>query len=98
MEILKKQYKNIILVSIYTIVAIAVYTIWAHSVWGLWYVDLIVGFAILAIGVVVGYFYIKSELKKESISEVKVETVADSPSNDANESNVEEKNSIENQQ
>lgn len=66
MSIFKNQYKNIILVSVYTILAILVYTMWVHSVWALWYIDLIVGIVILAIGILIGFLYIKSEYKKNN--------------------------------
>lgn len=64
-ELWKKQYKNILLVLGYIIVACIVYGVWVHSVWNLWYVDFIVVLAVLAAGITVGYFYIKSELKNE---------------------------------
>lgn len=64
-DLWKKQYKNILLVLGYIVVACIVYGVWVHSVWKLWYVDFIVILAILAIGITIGYFYIKSELKNE---------------------------------
>ncbi len=65
-EIFKKQYKNIILILGYIIIACAVYGVWVHSIWYLWYVTLLVILAILAVGITIGYFYIKSEYNKES--------------------------------
>lgn len=63
-ELWKTQYKNILLVIGYIIIAAVVYGIWLHSVLKLWYVDVLVVLAIVAIGITIGYFYIKSEMNK----------------------------------
>lgn len=62
-EIWNKQYKNIILAICYTIIACCVYCVWVESLWHLWYVDMLVGLLVVALGCVIGYFFIKSELR-----------------------------------
>ncbi len=64
----KNQYKNILLVIGYIIVTSSVYGVWFHSLWHLWFVDVIIVLVIIAIGCVIGYFYIKSEMDKEKIN------------------------------
>lgn len=61
----KKFYSNLLLVLIYTAIAMTVYIVWFDSMWHLWYIDMITGIVILAIGGVLGYFYIKSEMNKD---------------------------------
>ena len=63
-EFFKRQYKNIIMVSIYLIMANVVYIIWLNDLWHLWYVDLLVCLAITSLGLFIGYKYIMSEEKK----------------------------------
>ncbi len=63
MEILKKIYKKLILVSCYTLIASLVYGYWFHTLWHLWYVTLLTILGIVAIGAVIGYFYIKNDIK-----------------------------------
>jgi len=74
----KKFYSNLLLVLIYTAIAMTVYIVWFDSMWHLWYIDMITGIVILAIGGVLGYFYIKSEMnkdeKKPEVKEEKKET------------------------
>ncbi len=72
-ELWKKQYKSILLVIGYIIVAATVYGVWVEALWNLWYVDLLVILAIIALGVTIGYFYIKSEVNKEKIDVEKKE-------------------------
>ncbi|MDE5856112.1 MAG: hypothetical protein K2H06_03595, partial [Anaeroplasmataceae bacterium] len=49
---------------VYTILASLVYGIWSYSAWHLWYVTLIIVIVIVGIGSVIGYFWIRSEIKK----------------------------------
>ncbi len=65
-DFVKKYYLNILLVVFYTAIAMTVYIIWFDSLWHLWYIDLITGVIIFAIGCVLGYFYVKSEVKKRT--------------------------------
>lgn len=98
-ELLKNQYKNVILVCVYTILAGAVYCMWAHSLWGLWYIDMIIGLVILAIGAVVGYFYISSEDKNEQKAKAKIQEPTSEIEAKVEENSLEEeKKPIENEQ
>lgn len=60
-ELLKNQYKNVILVICYIIVATVVYTVCADCIFDLWFIDVITAILMVALGVTIGYFYIKSE-------------------------------------
>lgn len=63
-EILKKQYKNVILVIGYIAATMAVYVVLVHNLCGYkWYLDLITAFGVLVLGLICGYFYIKAEYK-----------------------------------
>ncbi len=63
-EILKKQYKNVILVIGYIAATMAVYVVLVHNLCGYkWYLDLITAFGVLILGLICGYFYIKAEYK-----------------------------------
>lgn len=68
-DLIKKQYKNLILIAAYIIAAALVYGIWFNSIWHLWYINLITIVVIVAIGCLIGYFYLKSEMKKEEALE-----------------------------
>ena len=63
-EILKLEWKNLILVLAYILVAELVYITLMVTVVKLWYVTLIVGIAILLIGLLIGYLYIKSDYRR----------------------------------
>ena len=63
-EVLKLEWKNIILVLAYILVAELVYITLMVTVVKLWYVALIVGIAILLIGLLIGYLYIKSDYRR----------------------------------
>lgn len=63
-EIFKLEWKNLILVLAYIIVAELVYITLMVTVVKLWYVALIVGIAILLIGLLIGYLYIKSDYRR----------------------------------
>lgn len=94
-ELLKNQYKNVILVCCYIVVTTLVYTVSADCLWSIWWLDVIVGLLIAALGCYVGYRYIKSEeqirLKKLEEENNKVQEVVSEPS----EGEIEEKNSNE---
>lgn len=60
-ELLKNQYKNVILVCCYIIITTLVYTVSADCIFDIWYIDVIVGILVAALGVYIGYKYIKSE-------------------------------------
>ena len=65
LEVLKKQFNKIFQAVVYTTLLCLIYGIWSFKAWNLWYVTLLIVIAIVAIGVVVSYFWIKSEIKKE---------------------------------
>ena len=71
LEVLKKQFNKIFQAVVYTTLLCLIYGIWSFKAWNLWYVTLLIVIAIVAIGVVVSYFWIKSEIKKESSVEYK---------------------------
>lgn len=71
LEVLKKQFNKIFQAVVYTTLLCLIYGIWSFKAWNLWYVTLLIVIAIVAIGVVVSYFWIKSETKKESSVENK---------------------------
>ena len=71
LEVLKKQFNKIFQTVVYTTLLCLIYGIWSFKAWNLWYVTLLIVIAIVAIGVVVSYFWIKSEIKKESSVENK---------------------------
>jgi len=73
-EFIKKYYKDLLLVVGYTGVAMAVYIVWFESMWHLWYVDLITAILILGLGALIGYFYLKSIINKDSKENVKEES------------------------
>ena len=60
-ELLKNQYKNVILVCCYIIISTLVYTVSADCLWDIWWIDVIVGILIAALGCYIGYKFIKSE-------------------------------------
>ena len=60
-ELLKNQYKNVILVCCYIIISTLVYTVSADCLWDIWWIDEIVGILIAALGCYIGYKFIKSE-------------------------------------
>lgn len=66
---LKENYFNICLTFVYTLLASLVYGIWSYSAWHLWYVTFIIVLVICGIGSVIGYFWIKSEIRKKEVTE-----------------------------
>ena len=91
-DLIKKQYKNLILIAAYIIAAALVYSIWFNSIWHLWYINLITVFVIVTAGCVIGYFYLKSEIKKQEQLEAEKTEVVD---NNTVESTEVDKNTFE---
>lgn len=84
METLKKIYKKLLLVAAYTIIACIVYGYWFYIIWGKWYISLIIILVAIIIGGVIGYFYVKNDLKPETKEEPidtpkEMETVEEEP-------------------
>lgn len=76
LEHIKNNYINICVAIVYTTIASLVYGIWSYSAWHLWYVTFIIVIFIVGIGFVIGYFWIRSEIKKNlPKEEVKEETI-----------------------
>ena len=69
LKILKEQFNKILQCFIYTLIMCLIYGVWSYKAWELWYVTLIIVVAIVGIGVVVSYLWIKSEVKKQSTVE-----------------------------
>jgi phosphotransferase system glucose/maltose/N-acetylglucosamine-specific IIC component len=72
-ELWKNEKKNLILVFAYTVIALIVYCVWFESWWHRWYITLLTGLGVVIIGAVVGYFFIKSDIKAKNQKEQKVE-------------------------
>lgn len=74
------HWKELLIVGAYIVVASLVYGRLFHSLWKLWYVDVIIVLVIVAIGAIIGYFYIKGMDKEKEAQEkeldVKVEDVS----------------------
>lgn len=66
MDTLKKIYKKLLLVIIYTIIACTVYGYWFQVLWGKWYITLITVVIIVAAGAGIGYLYMKNDLKPKA--------------------------------
>ena len=62
-KFIKENYVNILTVFIYTLLASLVYGIWTYISWQLWYVTMFIVLLIVIAGIVIGYFWIKSEIK-----------------------------------
>ena len=60
----KKYFKHILMVAIYTILFLIIYIVWFESLWHLWYVDVITAIVILGLGITIGYFYLKGVVKE----------------------------------
>lgn len=65
-EIIKAHYKDILLVLGYIIVAEMIYITLVEDLWHLWYMNLLVGVGIFIIGIIGGYFYIKSVIEEKT--------------------------------
>ena len=74
LTLIKEQFNKIIQALIYTALACTIYGVWSWKAWNLWYVTLLIIIAFIAVGVVISYFWIKSEVKqkeKETVIENK---------------------------
>jgi arginine exporter protein ArgO len=76
-QIIKKEYKNLILVACYIVVAELVYIVLFNSffkekVW----VTLLVAFGVFLLGCLFGFLYIKDDLKEKKEKEIKETTEA----------------------
>ena len=65
LTIIKEQFNRIIQCIIYIVLMASIYGVWTWSLWNLWYITLVVVLAIVATGVVISYFWIKLEVKKQ---------------------------------
>lgn len=68
-DIIKSNYKDILLVIGYIIVAEMIYVVLANYLWAKWYINLIVAIIILVIGIVIGIFYVKSVINEKKNKE-----------------------------
>ncbi|MBO5711590.1 MAG: hypothetical protein J6R47_02025 [Acholeplasmatales bacterium] len=68
-EIIKKYYKDILLVVGYTVAATVIYGALFNNIWHIWWVNLITVLVIVIIGVIFGIFYIKHLIKKDTPQE-----------------------------
>lgn len=87
MDLLKKHKIKLLISLAYIIVALLVYVVWFQILWQLWFVDVLVGLAIVAIGVLICFLWIKAEEKK-AIDERKAEEME--------KTNIEETKPVEN--
>ena len=71
MEIIKKEYKAILLVLGYISFAELVYITLMVNLTHKWYLAVIVGLAILIVGSIIGFFYVKGEYRKHKETEEK---------------------------
>ena len=72
-EIIKSQLNNILLVIGYIAVALAVYITLSISLGWPWWATTLISLAIIIAGVIIGYFFIKMEIKAKDKEEVKTE-------------------------
>ncbi len=68
-DIIKSNYKDILLVIGYIIVAEMIYVVLANYLWAKWYINLIVAIIILGIGIVIGFYYVKSVINEKKNKE-----------------------------
>ncbi len=68
-KIIKNQYKNILIVLGYIAVALAVYITMTISFKLAWWIILLISLAIIIVGAVIGYFFIKGEMKTQNNNE-----------------------------
>ena len=71
-EIIKKEYKNLILIACYIVVAELVYVVLFNSFFKekIW-VTLLVAFGVFLFGCLFGFLYIKDDLKEKQEKEIK---------------------------
>ena len=67
--LLKNHWKELAIVFVYILVACLAYGVWFNSLWHKWYINLITIIVIIAIGVVIGFFYIKGMDKEKAKEE-----------------------------
>ena len=91
-ELIKNQYKNLILVLCYMTLSTLVYVVAAECIWEIWWLDVIVGLIVIGIGIYIGYRYIKSE---EEARIKKLEKEKEAIANEAASDVVEENNNAE---
>lgn len=89
-ELIKNQYKNLILVLCYMTISTLVYVVAAECIWEIWWLDVIVGLIVIGIGIYIGYRYIKSE-EEARIKKLEKEAIANEAASDV----VEENNNAE---
>ncbi len=68
-KLLINHWKELSIVCVYIAVACLAYGVWFNSLWGKWYINLITVLVITAIGVVIGFFYIKGKIKEDESME-----------------------------
>ena len=68
-KLLKNHWKELAIVFVYILVACLAYGVWFNSLWHKWYINLITIIVIIAIGVVIGFFYIKGMDKEKAKEE-----------------------------
>jgi len=78
-DVLKKEYKAIILVAAYILIAELVYITISVIFLKQWYFHVLIGFGVLAIGLLIGFFYVISEYKKHKEAEIKPKEEALNP-------------------
>lgn len=84
-EFCKKHFYKLLLTLVYTALACLVYGIWSYSAWHLWYVTLIIVLLFMIAGCVIGYFWLKGDLKPQE----------ENPDDIKPEQGMEEENKIE---
>ena len=92
MNMIKKEYKASFLVLAYIAMAELVYITLMVNVVGKWYLTVLVALAIIIVGVIIGFFYIKSEYNKHLELENKKEETAQVVENNIAENKVVEEN------
>ncbi len=92
MNMIKKEYKASLLVLAYIAMAELVYITLMVNVVGKWYLTVLVALAIIIVGVIIGFFYIKSEYNKHLELENKKEETAQVVENNIAENKVVEEN------
>lgn len=68
-KLIENHWKELAIVFVYILVACLAYGVWFNSLWHKWYINLITIIVIIAIGVVIGFFYIKGMDKEKAKEE-----------------------------
>lgn len=68
-KLIENHWKELAIVFVYILVACLAYGVWFNSLWHKWYINLITILVIIAIGVVIGFFYIKGMDKEKAKEE-----------------------------